>query len=156
MITPVLRLFTRIGGWIIVAMMLLTVIDVLGRKFFNRPVYGAYEISEFMLVIVVFFSIVCCESKKGHISIGLVVSRFRRRTQDVIDSIMYLIFLVASCLLTWRLWLYGVTVWRNNLTSGVLQIPIYPVVFLASLGGVLLTLVVFMHFLLFLSGVLRK
>ena len=137
-------------------MMLLTVTDVVGRRAFNQPVYGAYEISEFMLVIVVFFSIVHCEFLKGHVTIDLVVSRFRQRTQDIIDTIMYLIFLVTSCLLIWRLWLYGTAVLRNNIVSGVLEIPVYPFVFVAALGCVLLSVVVLMRLLLFLAGVLKR
>ena len=155
-ISPLLNLFSKIGGGFIFVMMLLTVTDVVGRRAFNQPVYGAYEISEFMLVIVVFFSIVHCEFLKGHVTIDLVVSRFRQRTQDIIDTIMYLIFLVTSCLLIWRLWLYGTAVLRNNIVSGVLEIPVYPFVFVAALGCVLLSVVVLMRLLLFLAGVLKR
>lgn len=154
-LSPVISVVNNIGVGVIVVMMLLTVANVVGRRFFNQPIFGAYGLSEFMLVIVVFFTIAHCELLRGHITIGLVVSRLRQRTQDVIDSTMYLFFLVTFCLLTWRLCLYAVGEWHGSL-SGVLEVPIYPFIWVAALGCALLSLVVLTHLLLFLAGVLRK
>ena len=47
----------RIGGFILAAMMFLTATDVFLRYIFNRPISGALELNENMLVIVFFFSI---------------------------------------------------------------------------------------------------
>ena len=99
-LSPLTRVVGNIGAGIIAVMMLLTVTDVVGRRVFNQSVSGAYELSELMLIIVVFFSMVHCQFLKGHITIDLVVTRLRPRTQHIIDSIMYVFFLVTLCLLT--------------------------------------------------------
>ena len=39
---------------ILLGMMLLTVVDVVGRYVFNRPVRGAFEVTELMLVVLIF------------------------------------------------------------------------------------------------------
>ena len=39
---------------ILLAMMLLTVVDVVARYVFSRPVRGAFEITELMLVVLIF------------------------------------------------------------------------------------------------------
>ena len=154
-LSPLILVIRNIAGSVIIMMMLLTVADVVGRRFFNRPILGVYEISNFMLVIVVFFSLACCEFLKGHITIGLVVSKLGQRTQEVIDSIMYFFFLVTFCLLTWRLCLYALGE-IDGFLSRSLNIPVFPFVFIAALGSALISLVVLIHFLTFLAGALRK
>ena len=152
---PLIHIIRNIAGSVIVAMMLLTVADVVSRYFFNSPILGAYELSNFMLVIAVFFSMVCCEFTKGHITIGLVVSRLGQRRQAVIDSIMYFLYLVTFCLLTWRLCVYAFSE-IGGFLSRSLNIPVFPFVFIAALGSALLSLMVLMHFLIFLAEALRK
>jgi len=44
-----------VGNFALAAMMLLTTADVIGRYFFNAPVLGAYEITEYLMLIMVFF-----------------------------------------------------------------------------------------------------
>jgi len=155
-LSPLTRVVGNIGASVIAVMMLLTVTDVVGRRVFNHPLGGSYELSELMLVIVVFFSFAHCEFLRGHITIGLVVSRLKQRAQNVIDSIMYVFFLAMFCLLTWRLWLYAMEVRQHNLLSGVLEVPIFPFVFLESLCCALLSLVVLMRLLLFFAGALGR
>ena len=63
-LTPVIPIIGGIGSIFIVAAMLLTVADVVGRRFLNHPVPGSYEISAMMLVIVVFSTITYCQLLK--------------------------------------------------------------------------------------------
>jgi len=145
----------NIGAGIIVVMMLLTVTDVVGRRFFSKPILGAYELSEFMLVIVVFFAIACCEFMRGHITIDLVVSRLRQRTQYVIRSIMYVFSLVTCVLLTWRLVVDG-TGQVGGTLSGILDVPVFPFIYLAALGSAFLSLAILTNLLQFIAEALRK
>jgi len=156
-LSPLTAVVGKVGSGVIAVMMLLTVSDVVGRRVFGQAVLGAYELSEVMLVIVVFFTLSYVELLRRHISIDLVLSRLRQRTQDVIDSIMYVFFLILFCVLTWQLCLYAIEVHQNNqVISVTLGAPVLPFVALAALGSALLSLVVFMHLLLFLAGALRK
>jgi len=155
-LSPLTRVVGNVGAGVIAVMMLLTVTDVVGRRVFNHSVLGAYELNELMLIIVVLFSIVHCQFLKGHITIDLVVTRLRQRTQNVIDSIMYLFFLATLCLLTWRLWVYAAEIGQSNLVYGLLGVPVSPFIFVESLCCALLSLVVLMHLLLFLAGALKE
>jgi len=136
--------------------MLLTVADIVGRRAFNQPVYGALEVSEFMLVIVVFFSAAQCEFMRGHVTIGLFIDRLGARVQNIIDSIVYLLFLLTFCWLTVHLGKYATEVLGHNVVSGSLEIPKYPFIYLAAIGSALLSLFVFVHLLLFFAGAIKK
>ena len=102
-LSPVTKLFSKIGSGILVVMVLITVADVIGRKFLNMPVKGSYELGEMLLVIVVFFNLPNTEMQDGNVSIDILFIRFGQRTQRIIQSLMYILFLVISILLAWPL-----------------------------------------------------
>ena len=155
-LSPVTAVVGKIGSGVIAVMMLLTVSDVVGRRAFNQPVYGAYELSELMMVIVTFFTAAHCQFLRGHIKIDLVVSRLRQRTQDVLNSVMHVFLLAAFCLLTWSLCLYAVTESQTGLTSQLLGIPVFPFIIISAVCCALLSLLVLMHLLLYLAGAMKK
>lgn len=154
-LSPFTNVVGRIGAGFIAIIMLITVADIIGRRAFGRPVGGAFELSELMLVIVVFGSMASCELIRGHITVGLIVSRFRQRTQDIIDSLMYLLFLAISCLITWQLFVHAMREMGGQVTA-VLQVPVFPAIFIAAFGGLLLSLLILMNLLPFIAGALKK
>ena len=155
-LSPVSQISGSVGAIIIGFMMLLTVADIIGRLAFNQPIYGALEVSEFMLVVVVFFSAAHCEYTRGHVSIGLIVDRLGGRTQNIIDSIVYFIFFGTFCWLTYNLGIYATEALQDNIVSGSLEIPKFPFIYLACFGSALLSLFVLAHFLLFVAGASKK
>ena len=68
-LTPIIPVIGNIGSVFIMVAMFVTVADVIGRRFFNHPISGSYEISSMILVIVVFSTITYCQLLKGHVSI---------------------------------------------------------------------------------------
>jgi TRAP-type transport system small permease protein len=148
--------FNIIGAIFIVIVMLLTVADVIGRRLFNNPVTGTYELSALMLVITIAFGLAKVELKKNHVTIDLVVERFRLSLQKIIGSIFYVICFIFCCILTWRLYIYAMAVWKSGLSSGTVGVPVFYFCFVATLGFALFSLVILLNFLLFLSGVSKK
>ena len=61
------------GSYVLFGMMLLTIFDVIGRYVFNSPITGAFEITEAMMVTMVFFFIGYAQAKKSHVAVDLVV-----------------------------------------------------------------------------------
>ncbi len=149
---PTTRVIGAVGAGIIGLMMLVTVIDVGGRRLFNTPLLGSMDLTILMMVIVVFFSIAHTELKKGHITIDLIVPRLRIKAQSIINSIMYLFFLIIFAWMTWRIFLSALDLWRNHTVSATLEIPVFPFMFIATLGCALLSLLVLAHLLQFVAG----
>jgi len=155
-LTPVIPVIGGIGAILIVAAMLLTVADVIGRRFLSHPVPGSYEISAMMLVAVVFSTITYCQLLKGHVSIDILVSRLDQKKQDIINIFVYIIFLIIIGILTWQLYIYAVEAFHKNEVSGTILLPVYPFVFIAAIGCTLLALVVLMHLSMFLLKMVEK
>ena len=57
---------------ILFAMVALTFIDVLGRRLFNTPVFGANDITEHMMALIIFGGLPLLTAQRGHLSIDLL------------------------------------------------------------------------------------
>ena len=136
---------TRVGMWIcttaIIAMMILTAFDVCGRYFLNKPIRGALEFTEFLLVIAVATGFAYTQKVKGHISVELFTARLPLRYQKFIEGFGYFICLGLYILITWQCVVGGQTQWINQVTSGAFEIPLWPFYFFLALGTAILCLV---------------
>jgi TRAP-type C4-dicarboxylate transport system permease small subunit len=115
-----------IGNVALAAMMLLATADVIGRYFFNAPVLGAYEITEYLMLILVFSFLALAQSTKVHISVDIVFNRLPARLQHVLERLNHLICLLMMILVSWmsiqRIW----ELKRTGEASVLLKIPDYP------------------------------
>ena len=87
---------------VLVFMMLLTVMDVILRYFFNNPITASAEITEYMMVVVGFLGMAWCALKGGHIKVELIVGRWPQRGQAVINIINALLILGVCTLIASR------------------------------------------------------
>jgi len=138
---PTIRVINGAGTVVLGVMVLLTVADVLLRLVLNRPIRGALEIIEFLMVIVVFSAMAYTGLLRGHIVIQILSSRLPERPRAILDSIADLISIVFCCLIIWQgIAQAQMTRLRNDI-SGVLSIPVSPFYYVLVLGIALMCLV---------------
>ena len=138
---PTIRVINGAGTVVLGVMVLLTVADVLLRLFLNRPIRGALEIIEFLMVIVVFSAMAYTGLLRGHIVIQILSSRLPERPRVILDSIADLISIGFCCLIIWQgIAQAQMTRLRNDI-SGVLSIPVSPFYYVLVLGIALMCLV---------------
>ena len=130
-----------IGMITLILMVLLTIAEVIARRFFNEPITGALSLSSLGLVIFVFLTLAYCAVKGGHVELGILTSAFPKRVQAVIASIMYILTAGILGVAGWQLWVQAMKVQNAGQTSGPLEIVIYPFLYIASLGTLLVALV---------------
>ena len=125
-----IRIFSRflsyIGNIAITLMMLLTAADVCGRYFFNSPVLGAYEITEYLMMIMVFSFFAYAQSEKAHICVDIVFDRLPGMVRFVLDRLNHLICLVMLCLITYMSVHRVLDIYNSGASSTLLKIPDYP------------------------------
>lgn len=114
------------------ALALLTLADVLGRYVFHVPVVGAVEMTEVLMVAVIFFGIVMTTWGDEHIVVDIVTCGFRQRIRRAFRLIGALFAVVISVVL-------GVASWQQALSAldfgdrtTILALPLAPVVFFMS------------------------
>jgi len=123
----------------LILMMLLTVVDVAGRYFFNSPITGTTEISKLMMIIVVFPALGWCALARKHVRVELIVSHFSPRVQAIINSIILLIALGIYVIITWRSFLEAEVV---NRQTSLLQLSFTPFYWVMSVGFALFCLAI--------------
>src|SRR5437763_1104197 len=86
---------------ILLAMMLLTVADVTGRYLFNRPVRGAFEVTELMLVVLIFAGLPLVSYADEHALMDFVDRLLRARTRRLLEGLVHLVCAAVMLLLAW-------------------------------------------------------
>lgn len=129
------RLFVNAAAVVLFFLMLMTSLDVAGRYVFNAPITGVFELTEFMMVCVVFLAMVHAQAEKGHVAVDLVVNRFPGKVQAAIVVANYLISFLVMALISWKSVERGFEVMRAGECSGTLGIPVHPFVFIVALGA---------------------
>lgn len=153
---PLVVFIKYVALWLLAFMMFLTFADVLLRYVFNRPVPGATEIIEFMMGIVVTFSVAYTAHKKAHIGVDLVVERLPVKTRRVISCITNFLTLILFVLISWQTYLLIFEEYESKIVSAVLYIPVYPFIATVAVGLVILCLILIAEFLSLLGEVVSE
>jgi len=75
-VNPLVRIIAFVAAGVLALMMFLTAADVLLRYIFNRPISGTWELTSYMMVVMVSFGLSYCALVKGLISVEVLTSRF--------------------------------------------------------------------------------
>lgn len=137
------------GMFMAFPLMFLTVGDVIGRAFFNTPIPGAFELSEYMLSVLVLLGAAYTQQVKGHVGVDFLTIRFSPKTQAVLQAVTTIASLFVITILVWQGYLEGL---RETAVSDQLRVPQWPFKLLVAAGGLLLWL----ELLLDLVASLRK
>jgi len=133
-----------IGMFLAIPLMLLTVGDVMGRSFFNKPIPGTFELSEYMLAVIVLLGAAYTQQVKGHVGVDFLTSRYSPRTQAVLQAVTTLAGLVIIAILVWQGYLEGI---HEKAVSDQLRVPQWPFKLLVAAGGLLLWLELLLDFI---------
>ena len=132
-----------VSGAGIVVLMFISVIDVVLRQFFSSGLGGAIEISEILLVAVVFLALMAGEMTNTHVRTPVLMERMSGRTA----SIMHLVGLIpATVFLGWATFqtaLQGLhSAALGEFRFGVIFVPIWPAKLIIPIGLAALTIAV--------------
>jgi TRAP-type C4-dicarboxylate transport system permease small subunit len=126
---------------ILLAMTLLTVVDVVARYVFSRPVRGAFEVTELMLLVLIFAGLPLVSFADEHALMDfidrLLGARAQRRLQGAVQAVSAAMMLG----LAWLIWLKADRIWAYRDATDVLRIVYGPFVYfmavMIGLAGVM-------------------
>lgn len=123
-----------IGSTFLALMMFLTAVDVACRYVLNSPISGALELVEYMMAVLIPFSIAYCAFCKSHVAVELIMDLLPRKVQTVFYVPVTLLTALFLLLITWQTILYTIETFESKLTSSVLLIVTYPFVIPVAIG----------------------
>ena len=139
--TWVERLLEAVMATFLLAMALITAIDVVGRYFFSAPLPGGYEIVQYLMALSVFAALPLTTRAEGHLTISMVTDRLGVRARRVQRVVMLAIITLTLGFLAWRMGVQAGHLSRGASLSGSLGIPLAPVAFAMTVLAWLATLI---------------
>jgi TRAP-type C4-dicarboxylate transport system permease small subunit len=114
---------------ILFVMMLLTTVDVVARYVFNRPLRGAFEVTELLLVVLIFAGLPLVSFANEHAVMDFIdrvlgrgaQARLERAVQGASAGLMFL--------LAWLVWGKADRIWAYRDATDVLRILYGPFVY---------------------------
>jgi TRAP-type C4-dicarboxylate transport system permease small subunit len=129
------------GGALSLAVALLVVVSVVGRRFLNAPIPGDFELVQMATAIAVFSFLPYCQARRGNIVVDSFTTRLPPRVNAVIDAFWDLVYAGMMGLMTACLAVGTLDHIRNGQTTMVLQFPIWPAIAVCTGLALLLTVV---------------
>lgn len=118
-----------LSGAALFAIMALTFFDVLGRKFLSRSITGSLELTELMMVVVIFAALPLVSLRGEHVefdSLDPYLPMWLRRIQQVV---VQLVCAVALLGLGWLMWKTGGEFAQTGETTAQLLIGKAPFIY---------------------------
>ena len=123
-----------IGAFSLFSMMCLTITDVAGRYIFNQPILGAFELTEFMVLVLIFSYLAYTQANKSHVSVDLFMMFFPKRLKVYIEMFNHVACLAIMILIAWMGFEKALEMMETGESSPNLALPSYPFVFFLVLG----------------------
>ncbi|MFZ9286405.1 MAG: TRAP transporter small permease [Burkholderiaceae bacterium] len=86
-------------------MVVLTFVDVVGRRLFNTPVFGATDLTEHLMAVIVFAGLPLLTAQRGHLSIDLFDAWLLRPQYRWWHKAVDLLIAAVLGLIAWRYFL---------------------------------------------------
>ena len=114
---------------ILFSMMKITFVDVIGRYGFNSPMRGAFEITELMLLVLIFAGLPLVSHADEHVTMDFIDHLFKERGRRILISIAHLVCALTLLGLSWLIWIKAGKIAGYGDTTDVLRITIGPFVY---------------------------
>ncbi|SDQ97450.1 TRAP transporter small permease [Pseudovibrio sp. Tun.PSC04-5.I4] len=132
-------------GVLLLALVAVTVIDVIGRYLLASPLPGAPEYTELLLMAVIFTGLPAVCLDDGHITVDLFTSRFKGGLASLQLFFSRMFVAVVLSVVAWQLWKHGAQLASYQEVTVYLRIPLAP---FAKAAGVICACCAFVTFVL--------
>jgi len=122
---------------ILAGLMLVTVVDVVGRYVFNRPLPGSSEITELLMAVLIYAGLPVVSQRNAHITVDLLDSVTPASIARVRNLVVGLISVFVLAVIAWRLWVYAAQIRDSKDVTEYLKLPLAPFCnFLSIFAGI--------------------
>lgn len=128
------RILGGLAATFLLVLMLITLVDVVGRYGFNSPVNGSFEITELLLAAIIFSALPLVVAKDQNITVDLIdafVPRFFAWLRDVAIALITTIVLAG---ISYKVWNKALESVHYGDRTAMLYLPTAPVYFYISIA----------------------
>lgn len=140
------------SGLILIALIGLTFFDVILRYIFSSPIFGARDVLEMGMVVVISLAFPFTWRAGGHIVVDLIPDYGLKIFTIFRDIVVRLIGIVIFSLLAWRAWIRSDDAVLFTEATNMIELPFSPFFITLAAGSILQTTVLILEIFLLLSG----
>ncbi len=114
---------------ILFCMMTLTFVDVILRYIFSRPLRGGFEVTELLLLVLIFAGLPLVTHANEHVTMDLIDRWLSPRLRALWCRVMEVVSALLMFGLTWFMWIKAQRIAGYGDTTDVLRIAVGPFVY---------------------------
>ena len=118
--------FNMVAAASILILMLLAVVQIIGRNGFNTPVPGFIDITEQAMAVFAFMGVAYCQRLGGHIRMELVLGRMSGRTLWIFECVGVVLIWFVVAVLVYGSWFHFERSWVIGDSSIDIGLPTWP------------------------------
>lgn len=130
-----------LGGVLSLCTAMLVVVSVIGRKFFDAPVNGDFELVQMATAISIFSFLPYCQARRGNIFVDTFTTTLPPRVNAVIDAFWDIAYAVMMGVIAFCLANGMLEHFRSRQTTMLLQLVVWPALAICAALALLLSLV---------------
>lgn len=131
-------LLNRLGGWVIFAIMLIVVAEVVGRRMLNVSIQGTIDVVQLLMAAFAFLGLAYCQREGAHVRMDIVLARARDRLLWSVEAFGVLLALVFVAIMTLKSYEHFLRAWEIGDSTMDLRWPVWPSKMLVPIGLFLL------------------
>jgi TRAP-type C4-dicarboxylate transport system permease small subunit len=137
MLSLLVRMAEIITAVLLFVMMMLTFADVIGRYVFTAPIFGAAEMIQFLLAIMIFSGLCLVNARDEHITVELLETQLDRWIPVIRPIIVQVFSVGVMAIIAYQLYQFALDAERIGSRTVVLEWPFAIVAFtVAGLSAV--------------------
>ena len=139
-IKKIVHFSALISGICIFLVMLMTMWDIIGRRFFSSSVPGVYELSSLGLVVISFLAMGYPQIEGENVGVTMVYNRMKPKVKAVMDFGTSILCIALFTVVVKQTITFALRMADSNQITPVLHIPLQPFVYITAIGIVVLIL----------------
>ncbi len=119
--------FNKVASASLLAIMLLTCLDVSMRYFFNRPMAGTYDLVSLLGAVLASFAMPFTMLQKGHVAVEILIQSLSSGKQLIIETVTHVLGILLFLLLVWQSIVLALDMKAAGEVTPTLLVPFYPI-----------------------------
>jgi TRAP-type C4-dicarboxylate transport system permease small subunit len=115
-----------LGGLLSLCVAALVVVSVIGRKFFNTPVNGDFELVQMGTAMSIFSFLPYCQARRGNIVVDTFMNWLPSRGIQIVDAVWDIAYAAMMGLIAYCMTFGVIEHYRSGQTTMLLQIIVWP------------------------------
>ena len=113
-----------LAGLLLLGLIAVTCVDVVGRYVLDRPLQGAFELTQVLLAGLVFAALPLTTQGGEHVEVDLLAGAMPRTVFLMVGRVGAVIAAIALAVIAWRLWDQTLRLFTDGSVTSSLRIPL--------------------------------